>query len=395
MANICPYCFSDFSPAASEFRCVNPRCVKSADIEATQFRTGYIGRTLPDESIMPRVMGPKYFKGLGSSAVCPECKIKSHKRVCPACHNPIPESTLTGKDMILSIVGSRNSGKTVFMGIIIEELRRRVLNSFGGAMWGFEDTAQRYDNGVYKKLYKELSMPELTVSALADTDENAHKPLIFTMSFRGFGQRLKTFTIVFFDTAGEDMNELDTMSTVTRYIAKSAGIIFLIDPLSLQGVRALLSDDDVKRSNSIDFNDQAGAGAVIAKVTQLIRNERRLSYTRKIDIPVAAVFSKLDPIERLFPNGSTTLRNSPHCSLQKFDRNDRQMVSDEIHSLLNEWGAGYFTTQLQTVYSNYSYFAVSSLGLGNAPDENKKIRTPHPHRVEDPLLWLLKENRVI
>jgi len=340
-------------------------------------------------------MGPEYFHGNDNSGICPTCKQKSFKKTCPACHNPIPESTLTGKDMILSIIGSRNSGKTVFMGIIIDELRRRVLSNFGGSMMGFEDTVQRYDKGVFQKIYKEELLPDMTVSALADTEDNARRPFIFKISFGRSRNRLKTYTLVFFDTAGEDLNELDTMSTVTGYIAKSAGIMFLIDPLSLEGIRALLPDEVVRRSNPIDFNDQAGAGAVISRVTQLIQEQRGISDSKKINIPVAAVFSKLDPIEELFPAGSVTLETSPHCSMKKFVSNDRQMVSDEIHALLNEWGAGDFTAQLQTLYSRYSYFAVSSLGLGNAPDENGKIRKPHPHRIEDPFLWLLSENKVI
>ena len=63
--------------------------------------------------------------------------------------------------------------------------------------------------------------------------------------------------------------------------------------------------------------------------------------------------------------------------------------------MLKEWGADSFMAQLDVNYTNYSYFAVSALGLGNNPRKDGGIEKPRPHRIEDPFLWLLKENGVI
>ena len=63
--------------------------------------------------------------------------------------------------------------------------------------------------------------------------------------------------------------------------------------------------------------------------------------------------------------------------------------------MLQIWNAGAFTSQLETNYTTYSYFTVSALGLNNNPTENGKIQRPRPHRIEDPLLWLLYKNGVI
>ena len=51
--------------------------------------------------------------------------------------------------------------------------------------------------------------------------------------------------------------------------------------------------------------------------------------------------------------------------------------------------------QVDVNYTNHAYFAVSALGMDNNPKENRKIDRPRPHRIEDPLLWILKENGVI
>ena len=46
-------------------------------------------------------------------------------------------------------------------------------------------------------------------------------------------------------------------------------------------------------------------------------------------------------------------------------------------------------------YENFSFFGASALGWNNSPDENGVFLTPKPHRVEDPFLWILKENKMI
>jgi hypothetical protein len=133
----------------------------------------------------------------------------------------------------------------------------------------------------------------------------------------------------------------------------------------------------------------------MTRVSNLIRHDRGIKDNRKIDIPVAAVFSKFDAIEPLVPEGCTIHEPSPHCSERYFDLTDWHNVDSEILALLREWGAEAFISQLETNYNKYSYFGVSALGLNNNPTAAGKIERPRPHRIEDPLLWLLKENDVI
>jgi formylglycine-generating enzyme required for sulfatase activity len=73
---------------------------------------------------------------------------------------------------------------------------------------------------------------------------------------------------------------------------------------------------------------------------------------------------------------------------------DCNNVNNEIQSLLKNWGADAFITELNVNYSHYAYFAVSALGLHNNPKADRTIDRPRPHRIEDPLLWIMKENGV-
>lgn len=392
---ICPYCFEKHRLSDAQFRCTNKRCKDFDDIEMTRYENGNL--QLPKQ-------GKKTFKspaksGVPNSANCPECGQQTFKVICPSCHNHLPESTLSGQDMIISIVGSRDTGKSHFVGVIIKELLDRISVRFNGAMEGFDDSMKRYETNFGRRLYKDLQKLDLTVSSERDIDNGAYRPLIFKLSIKRrtlFNrEQLDCFTFVFFDTAGEDLNDEDTMSTVNKYICKSAGIIFLIDPLQIPAVRNQLDDKTVARASSVDWRQATRSDDIMSRVSNLIRNDRHMKSTQKIDIPVAAVFSKFDVIEPLVPEGCTVLETSPHCSEKRFVMSDWHNVNSEIQGLLKTWGADSFMSQLDVHYTKYSYFAVSSLGLSNNPREDRGIERPRPHRIEDPLLWLLKENGVI
>ena len=66
--------------------------------------------------------------------------------------------------------------------------------------------------------------------------------------------------------------------------------------------------------------------------------------------------------------------------------------------MLKEWGAGGFTKNVEMNFKNYTYCTVSA--LGQQPIISQKggktiANLPRPHRVEDPFLWILKENGII
>lgn len=392
---ICPFCFEEHKISDVQFRCTNRRCKDVEDIELTRYENGDIS--------IPKMGKPTFkvqTKGftIPKSAKCPECGSSTYAVVCPSCHNKLPESTLLGKDMIISVVGSRDTGKSHFVGVIINELIERISVKFGGAMEGFDDTMARYKAGAYQKLYMDMQKLDLTKSSVQDVNNGAYRPLIFTLKLKHkglFKEQIDSFTLVFFDTAGEDLNDEDTMSTVNKYICKSAGIIFLLDPMQFPAVRNQLDENIVSRASSVDWKQATRSDDIMSRVSKLIRNDKKMKSETKINIPVAAVFSKFDAIAPLIPEGSTILETSPHCNEKVFDMADWHNVDNEIRSLLVEWGAESFISQVDVNYTNYSYFAVSALGMDNNPREDRRIDRPRPHRIEDPLLWILKENGVI
>jgi hypothetical protein len=407
----CPYCFERVKKSNVQFRCINPRCKDFDDDEMSRYEN-------MDMSLPTRRKGKRTFQGKSSnpftvpwSANCPEegCGKETYKKICPKCHNELPESTLKGTDMIISVVGTRDSGKSHFVGVIIKELRDRISSAFNASLEGFADSSSRYKQTFEKNLYGSRHTLPLTISSLVDANNGAYRPLIYSLQMRpgGFwekfttkikGKDLKSFTFVFFDTAGEDLNDEDTMSTVNKYICRSAGIIFLLDPLKISYVRDQVDETTVKKASSVELGFAGGADDIMTRVSNLIRKDAGMTGEKKIDIPVAAVFSKFDALagdENLIPSDLTICGASPHCDKGIFDTSDFHSVNAEVRALLTDWGEAAFIQQVELNYRNSAFFTVSSLGMGNAPDSSGSIARPNPHRIEDPLLWLLKENGVI
>ena len=393
---VCPYCFDTRLVQEIQFRCSNKDCIEVDDFEFTKYMRGDLTSPLKGKITFTAPVTKNYT--IPKNVECPSCHRKTSKAVCPSCHNNLPESTLVGEDLIISTIGSRDVGKSHFVGVIIKELLDRVADKFDGSLTGFEDTMARYEQHFGRNLYVDLVKLGRTVSSTSTTDNNAYKPFIFTLSIKAgglLGKKIKNYTLVFYDTAGEDLKDFDTMYTVNRYLCKSAGIIVLLDPMQMGSVRNQLDDEMVSRVSTVEEHEATRADDIMMRVSQLIRDDKGMKSTKAINIPVAAVFSKFDTIESIVPRSLTVLEPSPHCNERAFVMSDQHAIKDEIENLLKNWGATAFTKQLEVNYANYSYFAVSSLGFKNSPRSDMHIDRPRPHRIEDPLLWILKEKGVI
>lgn len=194
---ICPYCFQTPHISSVEFRCSNKRCEDFDDFPLTVYEQGDTNMPLKDKKTF---RPDKKSLSLPTSAICPECNNTTFKYVCPCCHNEIPSSSLTGKDMIISIVGSRATGKSHFIGVIIKELRDHISVSFGGSLEGFGDSYQRWMTYFGQKLYTDNVRLDQTSSSLTSTENGAYRPLIFKLKLKKksfLRSSLESFTFVF------------------------------------------------------------------------------------------------------------------------------------------------------------------------------------------------------
>ena len=106
------------------------------------------------------------------------------------------------------------------------------------------------------------------------------------------------------------------------------------------------------------------------------------------------MFTKIDAFFPKLDRGNPLMTTAP--AMQAYPDADGQAVHEHILALLHQWNAQDIDTHLRLNYSNFRYFGVSALGA--EPDyENLRVAAGgvRPHRVEDPVLWLLSKTGTV
>ncbi len=253
----CPYCYETFAAREIMFRCngrlsrTNISCALRTDPVLVQ-RMG-----------IQRDLGPEFkADGRKGTAACPDCGGETTYRICPICHSTLPVQFGVVGSRMIAMAGAKDSGKTVYMTVLLHELRNRVGDRFGAAIMGAdEETRKRYEISYENPLYDDNRLPPTTQRAAQQ--DNRVVPLVFRFSAaRGLGNRPGHTLLSFFDAAGEDFGDQESVDVNTRYLACADGILLLLDPLQMAGARspAISSTRSRPAPAPIPGRQQAGPG---------------------------------------------------------------------------------------------------------------------------------------
>jgi hypothetical protein len=378
---VCPYCFEPFRLRETPFRCTSPAalCVPVQDeIRARVWQdSAPLGRVLPVAGAFAR------------QSRCPACGHASRRRLCPHCHMELPQTTGRFRNLIFAVIGAKEAGKSHYLAILIEQIRQVVGPALGVLLEPLNDqTIRRYREDFFEPIFRRGTVIRGTVSALVD--RQVQMPLVYTLTLEGkdlFGRRRirGVVTLVFFDTAGEDLDDEDTMSTVNKYIYRSDGIILLLDPLQLPRVRDRLAATTPLPARIGEVAD------ILSRTTRLILAGRELPHDAMIATPLAVAFSKFDAVEPLVDPQLQLNAGADHH--RGFDTADFQAVDAEMQALLVEWEGEVIPQQVRARYRCFGFFGLTALGCN--PHRDQRIPRVLPRRVEDPFLWLLHHHRLI
>jgi len=244
-----------------------------------------------------------------------------------------------------------------------------------------DNTQERWERDFYTPLFIRKTVLQATQRAEADSQVKA--PLIFRLTFTS-GNYKRALNLSFFDSAGEDMTSLTTMSIQNRYICHADGIIFLLDPLQIPNVRQQLTQATAKVPPA---DPKASPENIVGRLRDLFEREYNLRAVEKIKVPIAFTLSKIDTLVPILEPGSELQRPAEHFG--HLDLDDVQSVSTEVENYMAEWISPNFCNLVSTGFARYHYFGVSS--LGEQPDASNHLSAVNPLRVEDPFLWLLHE----
>jgi hypothetical protein len=383
----CPFCFHRIDPSRLWYQCLgrgNTECKKEADEVRTRL-TKSTRETYPTFRPPEKVSGP---------ARCPDCGGKTNLRACPECHTALPSDFADSKSPMIGLVGSKGSGKTVLMTVLVKQLKDVVGKRYDAGVRLATDNPDGhqglsdYQANREAPLYKDRVLPPTTF-ALAQRGHAAPLLLRWQQETSWMGRvSVRSTLMSFIDTAGEDLNDVSTTLTLL-YLSVCDGLIVVLDPFALPGARARLHLPDA----AINVDDDAPLD-VVSNITEMLKVEHNIKKRRKIPLPVAVVFTKIDAFFPALDRGNPLMSATP--AVPAYDNGDGQAVHEHMLALLHDWNAQDIDTHMRLNYTDFRYFGVSALGA----EPNYETRTVaaggvRPHRVEDPVLWLLSKSGTV
>ena len=380
---VCPFCFERIDSSRLWYQCLgrgNTECKKEID-EARKRLTKSLRETYPTFAPPEKATGP---------GRCPECGGKTNLRACPECHTALPSDFADSKSPMIGLVGSKGSGKTVLMTVLVKHLKDVVGKRYDAAVRLATDNPDGhqglsdYQANREAPLYQDRRLPPPTDAQQARGGHSVPLLVRWQQETTRLGRVIVRSTLLsFIDTAGEDLNAVSTALTL-RYLSVCDGLIVVLDPFALPGARARLN----LPSAAINVDDDAPLD-VVNNITEMLKVEHTVKKRRnKITLPVAVVFTKIDAFFPALSRENPLMAATP--AVPAYHDEDGQTVHEHMLALLREWNAEDIDTLMRLNYTDYRYFGVSALGA--EPDyENQKVAAGgvRPHRVEDPVLWLL------
>ena len=396
---LCPFCFTKNRIDSVKFRCQSkpPKCLPELDSVLEEYHG--IRDKVP-VAFSSGASSKSKLLSMPVEATCPNCQGTSKKRLCSNCHYELPYTIAEHNDLIISVIGGKDAGKSHYIAVLIQQIKKQLAPLYQCNLQPLSDTTMKQYNERFRDpIYHRQETIAGTVSARTSSDVKA--PLIYSLTFEEKKRFRKnksiSVTLVFFDTAGEDLNEEDIMTTENKYIYNSSGIILLLDPLQLDNVRHQIPDTDLLPEKTTEVDE------IIDRTNLLIKKAHQLKMHQKIKIPIAVSFSKIDTLfaeqhtasgDDLIESGSPLhpRYSNKHLEEPLFNLQELQTVHDEVEGLLDYWECAYIKQKLES-FEDYAFFGLTALGA--PPEGRTKIKKVRPYRVEDPFLWLLWKNNVI
>lgn len=399
----CPYCFVPVDIRSVGFRCSgqpaagNLECVEYPDPQREDIlndnkpvlppvlRRTPSGQHVVDDRERPLLET----SALNSAVTCDRCQGRTSTAICVHCHSPLP-AELTDGGITIGVVGARNSGKTVLLTMLDQQLMFKMAERFqvsidhpGGTV-GLADKLSSFRGNMESRL-------ELPPQTQASGGLHRQPPSVYRWKWLdGSGRSAKSRSriISIYDTAGEDVANLS--AAMGQHHLKSANaIMFVVDPFSFPENRYRAREKGIDPGNEQLTSDVLdGLSTVLSQSATAARGSNG-----KVDIPVAVVISKIDAFWDDFDAQSPLRRIAPPTPY--FDEEESITAHHHLEAMMREWGATSILNKLQAEFSQYRLFGVSALGEEPDYSAGSLKSNVRPSRIADPLLWILNRDNFV
>ena len=195
----------------------------------------------------------------------------------------------------------------------------------------------------------------------------------------------------FRDCAGEEFTESATLQEFHRYITHSAGILLLVDPTTVPGLREQLPRNLSPQGRTRPFDvDQ-----IVSRLIGLLDRVENRRVRRRVKTPLALVLTKADLLRHLTSDAASLFRQPEARHVNGFDLCSCDQQDRALRQLLVDCGQRSLLASIEEKFSCTKLFAVSALGhapkieaSGSNGEVEQRVGRIQPWRVLDPLVWL-------
>ena len=359
---ICPYCFDEFPVEEMLFDSYEGGQARKAKYSAL------------DRALKREIAAPKDDHG----RVLPV-------RLCPKNQHRLPWTAGSQTSLIIGLIGAKFSGKSHYIASLIAQLENQVGADMQAALLPVTDeTQERYRREFYNPLFKNSLELAMTVGT--------PPPLIYDLTLDGRQwneKQHRAVTLALYDTAGENLQDPAVARQMVQYLREASGIIFLVDPLQVPAVREMLPSSIQPPQLDAD----AAPYQIIANVLQLLERGKVLQANEPISIPVAVVLTKCDVLAETGLIESNRLWSTEKRHVGFYDGQAHDDMSGMMAEYFQRWNREAYNN-IRLRFARHAFFGVSATGCASDP-QTRRYKFISPWRVEDPLLWLLSEMKVI
>lgn len=314
----------------------------------------------------------------------------TRRRVCPECHNPLPEGYGKYPVKFIVLVGVTAAGKTVFL----SQLLTNMFNNLAKVDMSCDVNSASIETFMRKnKIIAQRPLPGSTPAL------SFQQPLFYDLITETKGNIQYKETMVIYDVSGESYTNADAVEAFAPFVKHAHGVIMLVPPEQLTTVEEITGQE---------------RKAEPSRVLNTIRNEISKNGTeKKVSLPIAVCISQWDMlmkenIENVFDEELKKRMNDEIAGIKGkdgfytkvFNASDYNPIGKGLDDFFMSDNEIAFAKYLKDHYSNYAWFAFSALGCDVAEfkEVNKStgeevvysgpVGPVSPKHIEDPLLWM-------
>ncbi|HEL9636494.1 TPA: hypothetical protein U0K40_001185 [Streptococcus suis] len=307
-------------------------------------------------------------------------------RVCPHCHNPLPDGYGSQSIKIIAVIGITASGKTVYLSTLLSNMRSLVIKC---GLTAYDNANLTADFVSRNRVHIDSSIPQSTPF------KSFQPPLYFEVDSRLEGKSIQKETFVIYDIAGENFEESNKgqIANYVRYIRHADGIIFLVDPMQIE---------DIVQANTTGGKHRGAAEEAIHSIHAIL-SENNPGQMVETNIAVCLPKSDMSVVQDMFaqdvPNGDLIralnkdvqpIKDNKGINQALFNAVDYNKISEGLTAVMNNRADG-LHQYMYGNFINFNYFAFTALGCDVEVREDGKqypASIVQPRRIVEPLLWL-------